>query len=103
VIVGWEKTAVLLRLPGGGWELAAECPAETLNRFDQPDWVGEEHTTAGVLALKRWLDRLEPVLGDALAAAVLRAQRATAAPVLFWQRAAWRITRWRCSRRTGPR
>lgn len=82
-IVGWETTVVLLRSPGGGWELTATQPSETLTSLDRRDWVGAEHTAAGLLSLKRWLDRLEPVLRETLAASVLRAQAAADTPVLW--------------------
>jgi CHAT domain len=84
-IVGWTTTAVLLRLPGGEWELAAQHPSEDLTRYEHLDWMGEEHNPEGLLSLKRWLDELEPSLCEALAASIARAQASTSTPVLFLQ------------------
>ncbi|HEX3240714.1 MAG TPA: CHAT domain-containing protein [Solirubrobacterales bacterium] len=81
-IVGWETTVVLLRLPGDEWTLVASHPSEGLADLDRRDWVGAEHTAAGLLSLKHWLDRLEPVLCETLASSVLRAQAAVDTPVL---------------------
>jgi hypothetical protein len=63
-IVGWTATVVLQRLVGAGWELAGQFESKALLDLQ---WRAADATGPGaVVALKKWLDDLGPVLNDVL-------------------------------------
>lgn len=82
-IAGSRETVVLIRMPGGDWELESRHASARFETFDRFPWLDHGPGQLGLMSLRAWLDGLGTLLNDVLGDAVVRAQDAGAGLILM--------------------